>query len=214
MEFLGGEYGAHLNFASDATSSQIPLPLPDGVKARVEQQEGYPLPTSTSLPTQQTQPKDPHDWYSGTDHWVDESVLMQDLDDMVFAASGLDNTTTQQISNTTVADSDIPPLPDFNDTMAMPDFNLQTDLDVPSIEIEWTDADIAALTAAVAPVGSVPFPPATGVGGVQAPLAMMGDELQMQMQMQMQDVAMPDLDVGFDDMEFDSVFDFEAAHGE
>lgn len=88
MEFLGGNIGGDLNFAQDAITSDIPLLQQE--QAMVEQQEGYPLgackePSATAGPVA----AHPHDWFAGTDHWVDESVLMKDLDDLISASSGV-----------------------------------------------------------------------------------------------------------------------------
>jgi len=86
MEFLGGNIGAELNFAQDALTSEIPL-LPQE-QAMVEQQEGYPLAACQELSDASATAAHPHDWFAGTDHWVDESVLMKDLDELIAASSG------------------------------------------------------------------------------------------------------------------------------
>lgn len=87
MEFLGPQVGADLSFANDAATQQIPLQS-QGM-AQQQQQRDPSQQTAEYTMLSGNYAKDPkaHDWFNGTDHWVDESVLLKDLDDLI-ATSG------------------------------------------------------------------------------------------------------------------------------
>lgn len=101
MEFLGGNVGAELGFARDAATSQIPL-LPQE-QAMIKQQEGYPLGACQGSSGTGANAAHPHDWFAGTDHWVDESVLMKDLDDLIAASAAAPQPTIAAAADSQVA---------------------------------------------------------------------------------------------------------------
>nr|OQO23323.1 hypothetical protein B0A51_09458 [Rachicladosporium sp. CCFEE 5018] len=200
MEFLGGDFGAHLDFSQDAATSLIPLPQSQQqgpsstTQSVVEMQEGYPYPAlgaESDLPLL----RDPHDWYNGTDHWVDESVLLRDIDDLIAASQpgvqqplpAFDGLVTSGLAQDSI--------PAFGDFTSMPMASDSTaavagapEQDLP---LTWTDADFAALAAGDFMVDTS---------------EMMGPSVPQD------DQAMKMADLG-GDMEFEGVFDFEQFSG-
>jgi hypothetical protein len=78
MGFLGPSVCAGLDFGSDNATSQTLLePTNPG---RAQQSAEYNM-----LNGHFTTEDDLHNWYQGNDHWVDESVLLKDLDDLIAA---------------------------------------------------------------------------------------------------------------------------------
>ena len=111
MEFLGPNIGAGLDFANDTTTQQIPL---QGMASSGAQQPAdYTMPNSNFATDEQL-----HNWYQGNDHWCDESVLLQDLDDLIAAYPGADQFDGSAAFDMTGMDTNEPPAFDLNASMA------------------------------------------------------------------------------------------------
>jgi hypothetical protein len=108
MEFLGPNIGSGMEFARDGTSEQIPLY--SAASGRQQQSAEY------SMLNGNDSAEDPlHNWYEGNDHWVDESTLLQDLDDLIAAypnANGFEGSAV--FDEMPGAGADEPPLSDLN----------------------------------------------------------------------------------------------------
>lgn len=165
MEFLGPNVGAGLEFANDESTKQIPLQSKSMDHLPEPHQPQQQTAEHILLHGNYARDDAAHNWFNGTDHWVDESVLLKDLDDLI-AASG--NGFEGAGTFATGAGSDEPPAFDLN-----AGFDTQPQENGPS----WTSNAFASPTNAFD-------------GGIQ------------------NDVAMED--VSFDDLNFDSVFDFDS----
>lgn len=58
-----------------------------------------------------------HDWYQGNDHWVDESVLLKDLDDLIASYPGAAEFEAPAAFNNLDAGTNEPTAFDLNDSM-------------------------------------------------------------------------------------------------
>jgi hypothetical protein len=111
MEFLGPNIGAGLGFANEMATQQIPLQ--HSASSGAQQSTDYTMQHGNCPSEDQL-----HNWYQGNDHWVDESVLLQDLDDLIAAypgGAGFDNSAAFDMAG---ADMNEPPAFDLNASMA------------------------------------------------------------------------------------------------
>jgi hypothetical protein len=169
MEFLGPHIGSGLAVANDGTSEEIPLY--SSAPGRQEQTQQQQSAEYTMLNGNDSAEDALHNWYQGDDHWVNESTLLQDLDDLIAAypsANGLEGSAA--FDETCGAQTDEPPLFDLNAGM---EAQQQT----------WTTEAFAP----TANTSSAQDATAQGMPG---------------------DVSMED--ATFDDLNFDSVFDFDS----
>jgi hypothetical protein len=111
MEFLGPNIGAGLDFANDSTTQQIPLQSPAANGA--QQSAGCTMPNTNFATDDEL-----HNWYQGNDHWCDESVLLQDLDDLIAAYPGADQFDGAAAFDMGGMDTNEPPAFDLNASMA------------------------------------------------------------------------------------------------
>ena len=114
MEFLGPNIGAGLDFANDTTTQQISLQ--GTASSGVQQPTDYTMPNSNFATDEQL-----HNWYQGNDHWCDESVLLQDLDDLIAACPGADQFDGSAAFGMGGMDANEPPAFDLNAGMAEAD---------------------------------------------------------------------------------------------
>jgi hypothetical protein len=111
MEFLGPNIGAGLDFVNEMATQQIPLQ--HTASSGAQQSAEYTMLNGNCPSEDQL-----HNWYQGNDHWVDESVLLQDLDDLIAAYPGgaaFDNSAAFNMGG---ADLNEPPAFDLNAGMA------------------------------------------------------------------------------------------------
>jgi hypothetical protein len=111
MEFLGPNVGAGLDFANDFATQ--PIPLQDPASSGAQQPGQYTMPNSNLATDEEL-----HNWFQGNDHWVDESVLLQDLDDLIAAYPGANELDNSAAFDMGVMDINEPPAFDLNTSMA------------------------------------------------------------------------------------------------
>lgn len=111
MEFLGPNIGAGLDFANDTTTQQIPLQ--GAASSGAQQPTGHAMPNSNLASDEQL-----HNWFQGSDHWCDESILLQDLDDLIAAYPGADQFDGSAAFDMGGMDTNEPPAFDLNDSTA------------------------------------------------------------------------------------------------
>lgn len=164
MEFLGPNVGAGLDFADDWATKQIPLQssAPTGQQQSAEY---------TMLNTNYGSEDPLHNWYGGNDHWVDESVLLKDLDDLI---------------------AQYPGGAGFEGSAAFENMPMTSAAEPPALDLnaDMVDAQPTWATDMFAPAATASAP------------------LQQHEQGATADVSMED--ATFDDLNFDSVFDFDS----
>lgn len=107
MEFLGPNIGAGLDFAGDMATQEIPLQ--GSASGGAQQTAEYNMLNGDFTAN------DPlHDWYQGNDHWVDESVLLKDLDDLIASYPGATGFEGPAAFDNLGADANEPAAFDFN----------------------------------------------------------------------------------------------------